>query len=156
MRTVGAAVNAFRQAACEVFRQSLETDDVTVAATSAGRGDRVSGDVLALIGFVGAVSGSTAICLHQGAARKFTTRMLGRDVLYNDSLIESAIGELGNMVTGRAAALAEAEGISFTPSPPTVVSGRDVLLSTDGALTVIVTRLQVLENDVVLYVGLRI
>lgn len=51
-----------------------------------------------------------------------------RKVFYDDTC-ESAIAELGNVISGRATALFEDQGIKCTISPPTVISGRGTIIS---------------------------
>jgi len=55
---------------------------------------------------------------------------LGQPVEELNELAQSGIGELGNVITGRASMLLAAEGFSATISVPTLIVGANVQIST--------------------------
>lgn len=88
-------------------------------------------DITVLIGVVGKVSGSVLFGFGERTAKQFVSAMLGQTVAVFDSLAESALGELGNMITGRASGLLEQAGYPCTISPPTLIIGRGTIISTN-------------------------
>ncbi len=88
-------------------------------------------DITVIIGVVGKVSGSVLFGFSERTAKQLVSSMLGQTVAVFDSLAESAIGELGNMITGRASGLLEQAGYACTISPPTLVIGRGTIISTN-------------------------
>lgn len=153
-KRIATVVNAFRQATLEVL-EGTTNEKATVEETEASRSDRVSGDVIGIVGFVGALDGMAAICMNQRAARRFASIALEREIPLYDRLVDSFTAELANMVTGRAAMMVEKDGIDFRSSPPSVFSGHNVLLSNHGTLTVILTRFRIGDDHCDLYVGLK-
>lgn len=88
-------------------------------------------DITVLIGVVGKVSGSVLFGFSERTAKQLVSAMLGQTIAIFDQLAESAIGELGNMITGRASGLLEQAGFACTISPPTLVIGRGTIISTN-------------------------
>lgn len=64
-------------------------------------------DITVVIGVVGKVSGAVLLGFTQRTDLGVVSAMLGQPVERLDKLAESAIGEIGNMVTGRASGLLE-------------------------------------------------
>lgn len=87
-------------------------------------------DVTAVLGVVGKVSGTVLYGMSQRTAVGIASQMIGQPVPLFDSLAESAIAELGNMITGRASALLEEAGYQCVITPPTIVIGRGTVIST--------------------------
>ncbi len=88
-------------------------------------------DVTSIIGVVGAVSGTVLYGMSERTARALASAMLGRTITVFDGLAESAVSELGNMITGRASALLEEAGYLCTITPPALVIGRGTVITTD-------------------------
>lgn len=88
-------------------------------------------DVTSVIGVVGAVSGTVLYGMSERTARLLASAMLGQPVGVFDSLAESAVSELGNMITGRASSLLEEAGYLCTITPPALVIGRGTVITTD-------------------------
>ena len=87
------------------------------------------GDVSGIIGLTGSARGSMAISFSTGSILKIVKNMLGED---HDSInrdICDAVGELTNMVSGDARKRLEQEGLNITASIPTVIAGRDHVIT---------------------------
>lgn len=123
-------VNPFLVAAAEVLRAELG------AAPERGPlrvvGSRVTpGELTVMLGVTGAVEGMVLLGMSELTGRRIVGQLVGRHpASLADELLESGVGELGNMITGRATVLLEAAGYPCDITPPTVLSGRDVLIST--------------------------
>jgi chemotaxis protein CheX len=64
--------------------------------------------------------------------------MFGMEVLALDEMSKSAIAELGNMIMGNVSTEFYNEGIKIDITPPTVLVGSDINISTKGIQTVCV------------------
>lgn len=87
-------------------------------------------DVTTIIGVVGRVSGTVIYGLTERVAKQLASGMLGQRIPIFDKMAESAVAELGNMITGRASALLEDAGYHCKITPPTLIIGRGTIIST--------------------------
>lgn len=87
-------------------------------------------DVTALIGVTGKVKGMVLYSMTHEMAVGVYSAMLGEPATELDDLGRSAIGELGNMITGQAAILLEEAGYTCDLSPPTIIEGKGTRIST--------------------------
>lgn len=86
-------------------------------------------DVTALIGITGKIKGAVLYSMSQEMASGVFAAMMGKPVTELDDPGRSAIGELGNMITGQAAILLEEAGYTCDLSPPTIIEGRGIHIS---------------------------
>jgi len=96
-------------------------------------------EVSVILGVTGDVKGQVIYGLSQETALGIAKRMMmGMDLEAFDDVARSAIGELGNMITGNATGILEKEGILTNISPPTIVSGKEVSVSSsEGPILVV-------------------
>ncbi len=87
-------------------------------------------DVTVLIGVTGMVQGIVMYGMSERTAKNIISEMLGQRIVIFDEMGESAIAELGNVITGIASAELEKAGYPSTLAPPTVITGRGVVIST--------------------------
>lgn len=117
---VSAAVYVLKQE----FKVEVERGELSLAET-----DYTTKEVTVLIGVTGDLEGTVLFGTTEEMAMNIVYELTGeRKVFYDDSC-ESAIAELGNVISGRATALFEDQGIKCTISPPTVISGRGTIIS---------------------------
>lgn len=83
-----------------------------------------------IAGVTGAVEGQTIYGMSLKTADMIASTMLGQPIVTFDQLAASAIAELGNMITGNAAALLADAGYVCDITPPTVIRGTAVKIST--------------------------
>lgn len=82
-------------------------------------------------GITGDVEGQVIYGMSLLSATRMASRMLGGQAVPTfDQLAASAIAELGNMVSGNAATLLTQQGFSVDITPPTIVKGSNVRIST--------------------------
>ncbi len=81
-------------------------------------------------GITGPVEGLVIYGTSMNSALKIASRMIGMPVTQFDQLAASAIGELGNMITGNSASLLAAQGFGCDITPPTIIRGTNVKIST--------------------------
>ncbi|CCW36356.1 predicted inhibitor of MCP methylation, CheC [Chthonomonas calidirosea] len=83
-----------------------------------------------ITGVTGKVEGQVIYGMSLITADKIASHMLGQPVRTFDQLAASAIAELGNMVTGNAATLLAEAGFPCNITPPTIVRGTNVKMTT--------------------------
>ena len=121
-------INAFYGAATNVLGAELGTL-VRRGPLELRQSDVVFGELNALIAVTGDYQGYILFELDELLARKLTARMLDQDtLLLKPSLIESAMGELGNMIVGHANAELEEAGRQIRALPPEVITGRNTII----------------------------
>jgi chemotaxis protein CheX len=91
-----------------------------------------------VLGVVGSLKGSVILGMSQSTADKLAGAMIGQAVTVFDQLAASAIGELGNMISGNA--LSELAGIGYLCdlTPPTIIQGAQVTMSTVSIPAVVI------------------
>ncbi|MFZ5641469.1 MAG: chemotaxis protein CheX [Bacillota bacterium] len=104
---------------------SMEKGEMNLEQTS-----YTTQDITVIIGVIGAVQGIVMYGLAERTAKNIVSAMLGQPVPVFDRMVESAIAEMGNVITGIASRELEKAGYPCTLAPPTVVSGRGVVIST--------------------------
>lgn len=97
----------------ELQKSAMTTDDVTV-----------------LIHMVGQVYGVVLLGIPMSTSLKMVSYMMGQDFTELNSLAQSGVAELGNVVTGRATVNLAKMGYQANISPPTVITGKGVQIST--------------------------
>ena len=122
-------VNPFVMAASEVLRSEIQAD-VRRGELKLQRSSLTGNEVTALLTLVGQVEGVVMYGMSMEMALAFVSKMLGQPVEELNELAQSGIGELGNVITGRASMLLAAEGFSATISVPTLIVGANVQIST--------------------------
>ena len=81
-------------------------------------------------GITGDVEGLVIYGMSMNSALRIAGKMIGMPVTQFDQLVASAISELGNMVTGNSASLLAAQGFNCDITPPTILRGTNVKIST--------------------------
>lgn len=87
------------------------------------------GDVTMLVGIAGEVSGVVLYAMEEATARQIAGHMLGSAVDIFDRLAQSAVGELSNIISGKASSGLEAMGYRTHLTPPTIIVGRDTVFA---------------------------
>lgn len=127
-------INPFIQAATDVIKELLKEDtrrgDLSLKAAMFA-----CQQVSVVLGLVGEeVKGQVIYGLTEESALKIATRMMGGIPMTEmDELTRSAIGELGNMITGRASGILERTGVAVEISPPTLIIGSDFQVASSRA-----------------------
>jgi chemotaxis protein CheX len=102
--------------------------------------DRLKYDVGVIIGIVGAFEGSIIFGMSKELGIHLASSMMGGFQLDDfNEMAQSAISELGNMISGNAAASLEAENIVIDITPPSLVVGREVEIKSFNASIVTIT-----------------
>jgi chemotaxis protein CheX len=122
-------VNPFVQAAREVLESELggetERGDLRVHKSAF-----TTDEVTALLCVTGTVSGMVLYSMSEATALAILSRMMGSPVEDFDALAQSGIGELGNVITGRAGVLLSDAGYPSNITPPALVIGKGTMVTT--------------------------
>ncbi len=111
-------------------------------------------DVCAILGLVGKIHGQVIYGFDEATAKNIVSRMMmGAEVLEFDEMARSALGELGNIITGKASVMLESAGYPIDISPPTLVMATNVRISS-LKIPMIVVPLETEVGTLEIYVGL--
>jgi chemotaxis protein CheX len=122
-------LSPFVEAAKEVVQAEAGTE-IQRGKLSLQHSALTTHEVSVLISMIGQVEGVVLYSLSIPTARGLVSRMMGEEVEGFDELAQSGIAELGNVITGRATMLLSQAGINSDISPPTVIIGKDIQVST--------------------------
>ena len=145
-------IQPFVTAAALVLKEELGVD-IERGELSVANTDYTTREVTVLIGITGQVEGTVLYGTDEAMAVNIVRELTGEKKAIYDETCESAIAELGNVISGRAAVLFENQGIDCTISPPTVIRGRGTIISTVNITRLVIplkTRLGELDVAVAL------
>jgi chemotaxis protein CheX len=122
-------LNPFLEAAREVLAAEADVN-VTHGALSLQRSALTTDEITVLVSLVGQVQGVVLYGLSEATALNLVGRIMAQQFTEFDNLAQSGIAELGNVITGRASVKLAEAGYVTDISPPSLVHGRDVTIST--------------------------
>jgi chemotaxis protein CheX len=124
-------LNAFYTTTVVVFAQEVNEElhrtDLKLAPV-----DRTTEELAAIIAVTGELEGIVVLEMNRMTAKRIACGMAGFDIPAYDPMVESAIGELANIVVGRATGELEALELACDIAPPAIVSGKGVEVSPFG------------------------
>ncbi len=112
-------------------------------------------DVSGIIGLTGEATGSIALSFPKKTALNIVSDFIGEDVLGIDSDTMDAVGELTNMIAGRAKKLFAEKGIRMKISIPTVILGKGHTINTKKNIPSIEIPFKSEEGDFAILVSLK-
>jgi chemotaxis protein CheX len=122
-------VNPFVTAAYQVLQKETKAE-VTKGSVSLQDSPLVSDEVTVLIGVVGRAQGLVLYGMSEKTAKGLVSVMYGEQIAVFDAMAESAVAELGNVITGLASGELERGGYPCKIAPPSVVVGKGTSIST--------------------------
>jgi chemotaxis protein CheX len=122
-------VNPFLEAAYEIFDSVVETD-VDICDTTTCVSSATSQEVSVLINIAGSTHGQIIYGMSLSTAKRIASKMMGQPVIILNELAQSAIGELGNMITGCATTKIEERYPNVKLHPPEIIIGENMLVFT--------------------------
>jgi chemotaxis protein CheX len=122
-------INPFLESAYNFLKNELSTE-VTRGQLRLEESRATSGEVNVAIGVTGDAEGIVIYSMSERTAKTVASALIGESVPVFDQLAESAIAEMGNIITGQAAIGLEECGYLCKLSPPTLISGKGVVIST--------------------------
>lgn len=122
-------VSPFAEAARSCF-SSLVGVEAERGALSARPQLFTTQQVNIVCGITGSVEGLVIYGMSTVTADKIASLMIGAPIVTFDALAASAIAELGNMISGNAASILATAGYAADITPPTIIRGTNVKIST--------------------------
>jgi chemotaxis protein CheX len=122
-------LNPFLEAASDVLKAEVgviaERGNLSLQKSS-----MTADEVTVLISIIGQVQGVVLYGMSRATALDFVSRILGQTFTEFDNLAQSGIGELGNVISGKATVNMSNAGYKTTISPPTLIMGKGAQVST--------------------------
>jgi chemotaxis protein CheX len=146
-------MNPFVEAAAEVLEKEVNAK-VERGALSLQKSSLTSDQITVLLSLVGQVQGVVLYGLSKSTALNLVSRMMGQEFAEFDNLAQSGIAELGNVITGAATVKLSKEGFDAEISPPTLVQGEGIQISTLDFPRVVV-QLKTELGDITVHLALR-
>jgi len=122
-------LNPFVEAARDVFLAETQLD-VSRGNLSMETSSFTADEITVLISLVGDVRGVVMLGLSEATGLALVGRMMSQSFETFDRLAQSGVAELGNVIAGRASVKMEEAGYTTDISPPTMVRGKGVSIST--------------------------
>jgi chemotaxis protein CheX len=94
--------------------------------------------VAAIIGLTGDVEGRVLLDMSQKTAHEIASAMNGEELESFDELAKATIAELANMITGQAVTKLHEIGFNFDLSPPSLITGDNMVVTNAGVEALIV------------------
>ena len=128
----------FVEAIANVMPQ-LGFESVSRGGLKLTKGSINSNGVLVNIGLIGMLDGNVLYNINYDAAKNIASKMMmGMAVPEFDSIAQSAVCELGNMLAANAAIALEGQGVQIDISPPTLVVGLSEVPLREDAKNIVV------------------
>jgi chemotaxis protein CheX len=122
-------VNPFLEAASEVLDSELGGDALR-GTLRLQRTAVTTDEVTAVVGVTGTLHGLVLYSMSQATALRIVSRVMGQEFEEFDAIAQSGIGELGNVITGRAGVLLSEAGYPSNITPPALVIGEGTMITT--------------------------
>ena len=81
------------------------------------------GEISAVVGVTGIQRGTISVTFTRPCAAALATGMLGNDIHNMENDMEDAVGEVVNIISGRARAILAEGGLILQGSTPTIITG---------------------------------
>ncbi|MCE1254708.1 MAG: chemotaxis protein CheX [Anaerolineae bacterium] len=122
-------MNPFVEAASEVLKAEVGSE-VRRGTLSLQKSAMTTDDITVLISLVGQVQGVVLYGMSIETGLALVSRITEQEFSEFDNLAQSGVAELGNVITGRATIKLSESGYSSNISPPTLVQGSGMQIST--------------------------
>jgi len=122
-------LNPFLEAAAEVLEAEVDLT-ATRGSLSLQKSALSATEITVLISIIGQVQGVVLYGMSAATGMAIVSRIIGQEFSEFDGLAQSGIGELGNVISGRAAIKLSQAGYETTISPPTLIIGKGAQIST--------------------------
>ncbi|MEA4906646.1 MAG: chemotaxis protein CheX [Chloroflexi bacterium] len=146
-------MNPFIEAAIEVLNAEVNVKVVrgNLALQSSAL---TADDITVLINLVGEIQGVVLFGMSVSTALGLVSQIMEQKFTELDSLAQSGIAELGNVISGAATIKMSATGYNSTISPPTLIVGNGAQISTLDFARIVVP-LQTELGNIVVHLALR-
>lgn len=146
-------LNPFLDAASEVLHAEVNMD-VKKGNLSLQKSALTTNDVSVLINLVGQIQGVVIYEMSVATGMAVVSRILGQEFTEFDNLAQSGIAELGNVISGKATVEMSKAGYDSTISPPTMILGKGIQISTIDFNRIVVP-LETEVGEIVVHLALQ-
>ncbi|MDA8235796.1 MAG: chemotaxis protein CheX [Clostridia bacterium] len=146
-------INPFITAAREVLKSEIRSE-VQLGQLTMEQSAFQNTEVKVMISLTGELEGIVFYGLDKDTACNITSAMIGEKVSQFDDMVNSAIGEMGNVICGRAGGIFEKVGYNTNISTPIVLIGQNAGITTFNLQPILVS-LVTDAGTIVLWVSLR-
>lgn len=146
-------LNPFVDAAAEVLKAEAKVT-ITKGNLTLQKSALTTDEVTVLINLIGQVQGVVLFGLSEKLGMSLVSKMMEQPFEKFDSLAQSGVAELGNVISGRATVMLSEAGYQSTISPPTMITGKSVQISTLDFPRIVVP-LTCEYGDMVIHLALR-
>lgn len=144
-------INAFIKASTEVLNNFV-TEKFTVGRPFIRQNPYPTKELVIILGITGDIKGQAVLSLSEELAKGVASgMMMGMPVDVIDEMAKSALSELGNMIMGNSATLLFNSGFKIDITPPTLMKGTSIEISSAGMETIcvpLVSDMGVIEFDI--------
>ena len=122
-------LNPFVDAAVDVLKAEAKAN-ISKGTITLQKSALTTDEVTVLINLVGQVQGVVLFGLSEKMGMNIVSMMMSQEFTEFDNLAQSGVAELGNVISGRATVMLAEAGFKSTISPPTMIKGKGVQIST--------------------------
>ena len=122
-------VNPFVESAYKFLHDEVHME-VTRGQLRLETSKATQGEINVALGVAGDAEGIVIYSMSEKVAKAIASALLDDVVPVFNELAESSIAEMGNIITGQAAAGLEEHGYVCKLTPPTIIAGKGVMIST--------------------------
>jgi len=131
-------INSFIKASTEVLNNFV-ADKFSVGRPYIRNNPFPTREIIIILGITGDIKGQAVFSLTEDMAKKIASgMMMGMPVDEIDEMAKSALSELGNMIMGNSATLLFNVGAKIDITPPSLVKGTSIEISSAGMETICV------------------
>ncbi len=129
-------INPFIEASQTVLKQITQLD-ARLGKVYLKNSPYKSEDILIMVGLTGKMRGQAVFSIDRAFALKIASiMMMGMPVTEFDEMSKSALSELANMIMGNAATILYNRGINIDITPPSLLVGENMQITTSKMKTV--------------------
>ena len=122
-------INPFVKAAIDVLKSEIGSE-VERGRLRVDASKSSTFDVNVMIGVTGAAQGVVLYSMTEATARNIVGQMMGQPFEEFDTLAQSGIAEMGNVITGHASRGLSETGFVCNITPPTLITGQNTSIGT--------------------------
>ena len=146
-------INPFITAAREILKSEIKSE-VQLGQLTMDQNIFQNNQAKVMISVTGQLEGIVFYGLSEETACNITAAMIGEPISQFNDMVNSAIGEMGNIISGRAGVIFEGMGYNSNISTPIVLMGSNANVSTLDLQPVLVP-LVTDAGTIILWVSLR-
>jgi chemotaxis protein CheX len=146
-------LNPFVEAATETLQVEAQLQAAR-GSLSLQKSALTANEITVLIHLIGQVQGLVLYGMEMRTACAIVSKIMGEPFKEFDNLAQSGVAELGNVITGKATVNLSKAGFQSNISPPALITGRGVQISTLDFARLVVP-LQTELGEIVVHLALR-